>query len=89
MSTVQGRLRIAVQKSGRLADRSLDLIRDAGLKWVKGHNDLLYRVENYPIDLLRVRDDDIGPLAPGQIKMIRAITPLQFAKVTALDIRAR
>ena len=29
MSTVQGRLRIAVQKSGRLADRSLDLIRDA------------------------------------------------------------
>ncbi len=59
MSTVQGRLRIAVQKSGRLSERSLDLIRDAGLKWVKGNNDLLYRVENYPIDLLRVRDDDI------------------------------
>ncbi|WP_312127547.1 ATP phosphoribosyltransferase [Brevundimonas sp.] len=59
MSTAQGRLRIAIQKSGRLADRSLDLIRDAGLKWVKGHNELLYRVENYPIDLIRVRDDDI------------------------------
>lgn len=59
MSTQQGRLRIAIQKSGRLADRSLDLIRDAGLKWVKGHNELLYRVENYPIDLIRVRDDDI------------------------------
>jgi ATP phosphoribosyltransferase len=59
MSTIQGRLRIAVQKSGRLADRSLDLVRDAGLRVVKGNNDLLYRVENYPIDLLRVRDDDI------------------------------
>jgi ATP phosphoribosyltransferase len=59
MSTVQGRLRIAVQKSGRLSDRSLDLVRDAGLRVVKGTNDLLYRVENYPIDLLRVRDDDI------------------------------
>lgn len=59
MSTVSGRLRIAVQKSGRLADRSLDLIRDAGLRVIKGANDLLYRVENYPIDLLRVRDDDI------------------------------
>ncbi len=59
MSTVQGRLRIAVQKSGRLADRSLDLVRDAGLRVVKGANDLLYKVENYPIDLLRVRDDDI------------------------------
>ena len=59
MSTAQGRLRIAVQKSGRLADRSLDLVRDAGLRVVKGANDLLYKVENYPIDLLRVRDDDI------------------------------
>lgn len=59
MSTVQGRLRIAVQKSGRLSDRSLDLVRDAGLRVVKGTNDLLYRIENYPIDLLRVRDDDI------------------------------
>jgi ATP phosphoribosyltransferase len=59
MSTVQGRLRIAVQKSGRLSERSLDLMRDAGLRVVKGNNDLLYRVENYPIDLLRVRDDDI------------------------------
>jgi hypothetical protein len=34
MSTVQGRLRIAVQKSGRLAERSLDLVRDAGLRVV-------------------------------------------------------
>lgn len=59
MSTVQGRLRIAIQKSGRLSERSLDLVRDAGLRVVKGTNDLLYRVENYPIDLLRVRDDDI------------------------------
>ncbi len=59
MSTVQGRLRIAVQKSGRLAERSLDLVRDAGLRVIKGNNDLLYRIENYPIDLLRVRDDDI------------------------------
>jgi ATP phosphoribosyltransferase len=59
MSTVQGRLRIAVQKSGRLAERSLDLVRDAGLRVIKGNNELLYRIENYPIDLLRVRDDDI------------------------------
>ena len=59
MSTASGRLRIAVQKSGRLADRSLEMIRDAGLRVMKGANDLLYRVENHPIDLLRVRDDDI------------------------------
>ena len=59
MSTVQGRLRIAIQKSGRLSDRSLGLLADAGLRVMRGANDLLYKVENYPIDLLRVRDDDI------------------------------
>lgn len=53
------RLRIAVQKSGRLADRSLELISGAGLRVLKGANELLYRIENQPIELLRVRDDDI------------------------------
>jgi ATP phosphoribosyltransferase len=56
---MSGRLRIAIQRSGRLADKSLSLIESAGLRVVKGANDLLYRVENAPIDLLRVRDDDI------------------------------
>lgn len=55
----RARLTIALQKSGRLADKSLDLISNAGLRVVKGANELLYRIENYPIDLLRVRDDDI------------------------------
>jgi len=52
-------LRIAVQKSGRLADKSLELLESAGFRVMKGANDLLYRVENAPIDILRVRDDDI------------------------------
>lgn len=54
-----GRLCIALQKSGRLAERSLEVFKDAGLRIIKGANELLYRVENAPIDLLRVRDDDI------------------------------
>jgi ATP phosphoribosyltransferase len=53
------RLRIAIQKSGRLADDSLDLIAAAGFRIVKGVNDLVFRIDNAPIDLLRVRDDDI------------------------------
>jgi ATP phosphoribosyltransferase len=62
MSAYPERLSIAVQKSGRLADRSLELMRAADLSVLKGANDLLYRVENQPIDLLRVRDDDIPTL---------------------------
>lgn len=53
------RLKIAVQKSGRLAEDSLDLIAAAGFRIVRGANDLVYRIDNAPVDLLRVRDDDI------------------------------
>ncbi len=53
------RLRIALQKRGRLAEASLKLLKDAGYRVVQGKNELLYRVENAPIDLMRVRDDDI------------------------------
>lgn len=56
---MSARLRIAIQKSGRLAERSLGIVEAAGFRVVKGANDLFYRIENAPIDLLRVRDDDI------------------------------
>lgn len=54
-----GRLHIALQKSGRLSELSRGLLKDAGLKVQNGKNDLVARVENFPIDLLFVRDDDI------------------------------
>lgn len=54
-----GRLHLAIQKSGRLSEFSRDLLRDAGLRIQHGKNDLAARVENFPIDLMFVRDDDI------------------------------
>jgi ATP phosphoribosyltransferase len=54
-----GRLHLAIQKSGRLSDSSRGLLRDAGLRIQNGRNDLTARVENFPIDLMFVRDDDI------------------------------
>lgn len=53
------RLHIAIQKSGRLAERSLDLIRAAGYRLNRSASDLAYSVENAPIDLWCLRDDDI------------------------------
>jgi len=53
------RLHIAIQKSGRLAEKSLELIRAAGFRLTKSAGDLSYSVENAPIDLWCVRDDDI------------------------------
>ena len=53
------RLHLAIQKSGRLSDYSRNLLRDAGLRLQQGKNDLAARVENFPVDLMFVRDDDI------------------------------
>lgn len=53
------RLHLAIQKSGRLSDFSRDLLRDAGLRIQTSKNALAARVENFPIDLMFVRDDDI------------------------------
>jgi ATP phosphoribosyltransferase len=55
----ESRLHIAIQKSGRLSDYSRGLLRDAGLRIQNGKNDLTARVENFPADLMFVRDDDI------------------------------
>jgi len=53
------RLRIAVQKKGRLADEGFAMLKKAGLNFSVRGDGLLARVKNLPIDLLLVRDDDI------------------------------
>ncbi|MDF7681364.1 ATP phosphoribosyltransferase [Enterobacteriaceae bacterium ESL0689] len=56
------RLRIAIQKSGRLSDDSHQLLNHCGIK-VNFHSQrLIALAENMPIDVLRVRDDDIPGL---------------------------
>jgi ATP phosphoribosyltransferase len=53
------RLHIAIQKSGRLSDVSRQLLKDCGLRLQNGRNALTARVENFPADIMFVRDDDI------------------------------
>jgi len=53
------RLRIALQKKGRLAEDSFALLKKCGLRFSIRSGGLLARVKNLPIDLLLVRDDDI------------------------------
>ncbi|AWL11467.1 ATP phosphoribosyltransferase [Saliniradius amylolyticus] len=56
------RLRIAVQKSGRLCDGSMDLLKAVGVKFSLRDRLLIAHSTNQPVDLLRVRDDDIPGL---------------------------
>ncbi len=56
------RLKLAIQKSGRLAEESLALLERSGLKFAKSKDKLFWFGETLPIDLMLVRDDDIPRL---------------------------
>lgn len=53
------RLKLAVQKKGRLSEKSMQLLRNCGMD-IEDHSErLLVSVRNFPLDLLFLRDDDI------------------------------
>lgn len=53
------RIRIAIQRSGRLSERSLDLLQRCGLRFARSKDKLYWYGQDFPVDLLLVRDDDI------------------------------
>ncbi len=61
-SLPKDRLRLAIQKSGRLSTDSLDLLKACGIKVKSPKEKLLLHADNFPIDILFVRDDDIPQL---------------------------
>lgn len=64
MTDKPARIKIAIQKSGRLTEHSLDLLQRCGLKYTKAPEQLIAFGENMPVDILLVRDDDI----PGLVR---------------------
>ena len=56
------RLRIAIQKSGRLSEKTYALLASCGIKFNVQDQRLIAHSTNQPIDVLRVRDDDIPGL---------------------------
>jgi ATP phosphoribosyltransferase len=60
--TTETRLRIAMQKSGRLSDETQQLLKRCGLKLNVADRRLLAHVTNMPIDIMRVRSSDIPGL---------------------------
>ncbi|MDA3835926.1 MAG: ATP phosphoribosyltransferase [Spirochaetales bacterium] len=63
MFTSNAVLRIAVQKSGRLSEKSLEIIGQCGIDFSNGSRVLKSVAENFPIEFLYLRDDDI----PGYV----------------------
>jgi ATP phosphoribosyltransferase len=57
-------LRLAIQKSGRLSEDSLQLIRECGISFVSSSYKLKVEASNFPLEILYLRDDDI----PGYVQ---------------------
>jgi len=86
MDTSEQRIKIALQKSGRLADQSLDLFVRCGLKFTQSKDQLFCHGENMPVDLLLVRDDDIPGLVSDAVCDL-GVAGLNVIEEKRLDIQ--
>lgn len=55
----QNRLRMAIQKKGRLADETINLLNQIDCKVNRNEQQLMIAVPNWPLDIILLRDDDI------------------------------
>ena len=82
------RLKLAVQKSGRLTEHSTDLLVRCGLKFSRGKDQLVGYGENMPLDLLFVRDDDIPDLVEEDVCDL-GLVGLNVIEEKRLELAAR
>jgi ATP phosphoribosyltransferase len=52
-------LKIAIQKSGRLNEKSVEILKNCGLSFENYKSSLISSVTNFPLEILFLRDDDI------------------------------
>ena len=55
----ENQLKLAIQRSGRLTDHTLDLLRHIGLDFESYGQRLFSQARNFPLSILYARDDDI------------------------------
>ncbi len=53
------KLRLAIQKNGRLSEKSIKLLNECGIKLSNGNRKLKASASNFPLEILYLRDDDI------------------------------
>lgn len=91
----QPRLKIAIQKSGRLQEDSLQMLKECGISIDNGKDQLKAQARNFPLDVLYLRNSDIPQYVQDDVahlgvvgenllvekqKNIKKILPLGFSK---------
>ncbi|MFA6090141.1 MAG: ATP phosphoribosyltransferase [Candidatus Woesearchaeota archaeon] len=94
-NNLNNNIKIAIQKNGRLAEKSVALFKDIGLEFEGNEKTLFVKCYNYPVELIFVRDDDIPALVNDDFAdlgvvgeniilesqiMVKEMMPLSFGK---------
>ncbi len=61
------KLKISIQKTGRLSEKSLELFKECGIKISNGTSKLKTAATNFPVEILFLRDDDIPQYVEQQV----------------------
>ena len=81
-----GRLKIAIQKSGRLSEKSFALLEKAGISLQKSKDQLLCQARNFPLDIFLVRDDDIPAFLTNQVCQLGIIGQNTLLETQLLEV---
>lgn len=73
-------LRIAIQKSGRLQEGSLALLKETGLSFSNGKDQLKTQARNFPVEVLFLRDDDIPQYVEDRVADVGIVGENVFAE---------
>ena len=79
-------LRIAIQKSGRLYDESVQLLKECGIRLTNGNKQLKASADNFPLEVFFLRDDDIPQYVFDRVADIGIVGENVFAE-TQKDIK--
>lgn len=80
-----GRLKIAIQKSGRLSEKSFVILEKAGISLLKSKDQLLCQARNFPLDIFLVRDDDIPAFLVKDVCQLGIIGQNSLLETQSLD----
>jgi ATP phosphoribosyltransferase len=80
------RLRLAVPNKGRLVEPTVQLLRDAGLVFEAGERALVARVQNYDLDILFVRTNDVVEFVSDGVAEL-GVTGLDLVAESQSDVK--
>jgi len=80
------KLKIAIQKSGRLNEKSVQLLKNCGLNFENYKSSLITAVSNFPLEILFLRDDDIPEYVQDGIADLGVVGENVIAETEA-DVR--